>query len=92
MKKTIIAQIQVKANDVEKFIKLAKQMVKTSNNEKGCITYELFNHIDSKGRFLFFEEYSNQEAVNYHNTSDHFHQFLSDVTNMLSSEPIITNY
>ncbi|SEB53028.1 Quinol monooxygenase YgiN [Tenacibaculum sp. MAR_2009_124] len=92
MKKTLIAQIQVKANDIEIFIELAKQMVKTSNNEEGCITYELFNHIDSKDKFLFFEEYSNEDALNYHNTSDHFHQFLNDITHKLVKEPIITKY
>ncbi|CAM1357441.1 putative quinol monooxygenase [Tenacibaculum halocynthiae] len=92
MEKIIIAQITVKENQIVTFLKLASEMVKTSNQEEGCITYQLLNDVYNKSSFLFYEKYQNEKAVKLHNTSFHFNAFLNDISSLLSKEPIINIY
>ena len=92
MKKIVIAQISIKEAQRNNFLALAKEMIKISNAEKGCIMYRLLEDIEQDNQFLFYEEYSNQQAVDHHNSSSHFHDFLNNITNMLNAAPVINTY
>ncbi len=89
MNKTVIARLSVQQEYSSNFIAAAKKMVQDSNNETGCISYRLYRELDSLTDFIFHEEYTNQEAVETHNSSDHFKAFIALITPMLSAEPVI---
>lgn len=89
MKKTIIAQLSIQESKTEEFLNLAHIMVKSSNAEKGCLTYKLMQNTHLLNDYMFFEEYENIEAVNTHNSSAHFNSFLNAVKPLLNKEPII---
>lgn len=92
MQKVIIAQIAIQQGKENDFLKLAVEMVKTSNAETECITYQLHKDLFSEGNYLFYEEYINSKAVDAHNNSAHFHQFIKDITPLITKEPIINIY
>lgn len=92
MQKVIIAQIAIQQGKESDFLKLAEEMVKTSNSETGCITYQLHKDLFGEGNYLFYEEYIDRKAVDAHNNSTHFHQFIKDITALITKEPIINIY
>ncbi|MDO7138568.1 putative quinol monooxygenase [Algibacter lectus] len=89
MEKVIIAQISVQASKTEAFLKLAKTMVAQSNAEAGCLQYRLLNEVDKETEFLFHEKYVNAEAIEIHNASEHFLDFVKNITPLLAKDPII---
>ncbi|WP_024769173.1 putative quinol monooxygenase [Aquimarina macrocephali] len=89
MKKTIIARLSVQKESVEQFLTYAKKMVQESNLEEGCMTYRLYQEIGVVTEFVFYEEYTNMDAVDAHNSSNHFNEFISLVSSQLTSEPVI---
>ncbi|TPN85185.1 putative quinol monooxygenase [Aquimarina algicola] len=89
MKKTVLAQIDVKQNSVEEFLTLAKEMVIKSNAESGCLIYALYNAIEKENEFFVYEKYENEKAVEYHNSSEHFNSFIKSVMPLLNREPVI---
>ncbi|MEE3999375.1 putative quinol monooxygenase [Tenacibaculum sp. FZY0031] len=92
MQKVIIAQLAIQQGKENYFLKLAVEMVKMSNAEKGCITYQLHKDLFNEGNYLFYEEYIDKTAVEAHNNSAHFHQFIKDITPLITREPIINIY
>ncbi|TDQ27779.1 putative quinol monooxygenase [Tenacibaculum caenipelagi] len=92
MQKVIIAQIAIQQGKENDFLKLAIEMVKTSNAETGCITYRLHKDLFNESNYLFYEEYIDSKAVDAHNNSTHFHQFIKDITPLITKEPIINIY
>lgn len=92
MEKIIIAQLNIKEDKVEQFLELAKTMVTNSRQEKSCITYRLLNEIDKPNEFVFYEKYLNQEAVDFHNSSEYLKAFLQSVPSLLSEEAKIDIY
>lgn len=92
MEKMIIAQLKIKEDKVDQFLEHAKTMITKSRQEKTCLTYRLLNEIDKPNEFVFYEKYLNQEAVDMHNSSEHFKVFLQLVSSFLSEKPIIDVY
>jgi len=89
MEKIITAELSVQSDKIEAFLKLAKIVISKSNAEKGCLTYKLLKEFDHENEFFFFEKYENQKAVEAHNTSEHFKNFIDGITPLLSKEPVI---
>jgi len=89
MEKIINAQLSIKADKIEDFLKLAEIVISKSNKESGCLTYKLLKEVGKENEFFFYEKYEDQKAVDAHNASDHFKTFIDAVTPLLSKEPVI---
>lgn len=81
--------LKVKEENKDSFLQHAQSMITDSNLEKGCITYRLLQDINDSSTFVFYEEYINQEAMDFHTQTAHYHAFLSTVTPFLVEEPVI---
>ncbi|WP_136481264.1 putative quinol monooxygenase [Cognatitamlana onchidii] len=92
MKKVVIVQVSVKETKIEYFLKLAKNMVNESISESECLTYKLAKDLDNKNEFLFYEKYNNEKAVEKHNSSEHFKNFINSVVPLLTKEPLIESF
>ncbi|NSB12756.1 putative quinol monooxygenase [Clostridium beijerinckii] len=68
----IVAKSVIKNEQIEKYLKLAKELVDKSRKEEGCISYGLFQDINDSSIFTFIEEWKDEEAINLHNNSEHF--------------------
>ena len=89
MKKVINARITVKPESIEKFISLADIVVEQSNLEKGCLVYKLYQEAGNPSNFIFYEVYENQDAVDFHNSTQHFKAFIGQITELLAESPMI---
>lgn len=69
----IVAHNYVKADKVEEFITLAKQLVQTTREQDaGCVRYELLQDVKNPQMLTMLEEWENQESLNGHASSKHF--------------------
>jgi len=90
MKKTVVARLTIKKEAVENFIQFAQKIVEETRKEDGCICYSLYkNSFGQEDEFIFYESYKNQDALDFHNKSEHLKQFLTDITPLLAGKPIV---
>jgi quinol monooxygenase YgiN len=89
MKKVIIAQLSIKATKTDDFLKLTDIMIEKSLAEEGCTVYKMFKGVNSENEFIIYENYTNDQSVELHNSSNHFKHFINLVTPLLTKEPVI---
>ena len=89
MKKAINARLNVKPESIEQFLNFAKVIVAASNLEPGCLVYNLYQEVGKPSNFIFYEVYINQEAIDFHNSTDHFKTFIGQITSILDGNPKI---
>jgi len=92
VQKIISAQVFIKPDKVDAFLAATQSLIEKSRAEEGCIIYTLYQDPQDKTRFMFFEVWKNQAAVDYHFSTEHFKQFGATLDEMASAPPIITIY
>ena len=92
VKKIISAQVFIKAEKVDAFLALSKDLIEKSRAEAGCISYSLYQDPDDKTKFLIFEEWKNQAAVDFHFATEHFIKLGEILGECASAPAIITIY
>ncbi len=51
-------------------------LLEPTRKESGCLAYELHRDPEHPGRFMFYEKFKNQVALDQHLNSLHFKKFL----------------
>ena len=59
----IVAENYIKEEYQKEFLKLTKELIILSREEKGNISYHLYQDINDDSHFTFIEEWQNQEAI-----------------------------
>ena len=90
VKKIISAQVFIKPEKVDAFLAATKDLIEKSRAEEGCISYSLYQDPHDKTKFLFFEEWKNQAAVDFHFSTDHFVNFGATLEDCASAPAVIT--
>jgi quinol monooxygenase YgiN len=81
----IIAKVNIKPDKVTDFVSAAKEIIAKSNQEAGCVFYQLYQDPYDHAKFVFVEEYKNQTAVDFHFATEYFKSFGSKIGDMISS-------
>ena len=92
VKKIISAQVFIQAEKVDEFLEATKSLIEKSRAEEGCISYSLYQDPRDKTKFLFFEEWKNQAAIDFHFSTEHFQQFGEMLNECASAPAVITIY
>ncbi len=83
----IIAKSLIIDNEIEKAIKLYKELVKKTVQEEGCISYKLFQDINNKNMLVIIEEWENEACFEAHKESEHFTKLVPQISKIrISSE------
>ena len=61
-----------KDGDEAKMKELLSAMVIPSKAEDGCIFYEIFQYADNKRKFMAYESWRDEKALDGHKTSAHY--------------------
>lgn len=85
----LVAKFIVKEDRIEEFKKYAKEIVSETRQEKGCISYQLFQDVNDKKILTFIEEWENLEAINNHNNSNHITELLPKLIETFKEEPVL---
>ncbi|MDR2848431.1 MAG: antibiotic biosynthesis monooxygenase [Bacteroidales bacterium] len=91
-KKVISARVFIKADKVAEFIADTKSLLELSRAEEGNVSYSLFQDPEDPTKFLFFEEWKNQAAVEVHFATEHFKKFGETLAAFGSQPADITIY
>jgi quinol monooxygenase YgiN len=86
----VIAKFFVAQNKIEKFIILSKELVKNTQEEKGCIKYELFQDDKKNNIFSIIEEWKDNCALENHFKSKHFLEIIPQLETLIT-QPIEVN-
>ena len=79
----------VKPETIEQFLYQAKIIVEKTNAEIGCFFYKLYQEVGNPAGFIFYEIYENQEAIEFHNSSDYLKTFLANTSGLLYEDAIV---
>lgn len=71
-------------------ISLCTGMIAPSRAEQGCIRYSFYQDLGHSDRFFFYEEWTDQGAIDRHNRSPHFLAFQPVFPTLILGEPEIT--
>jgi quinol monooxygenase YgiN len=70
--------------EAERVAAILRRMVPLSRAEPGCVAYVVSRVADDPRRFLLFEEYADEAALQAHSDSDHFrHHVLGEALPLL---------
>lgn len=90
MKKVVVARLSIKPEKVDQFLQAAEKIVNETCKEDGCKTYVLYkSSFNPENEFIFYEEYQDQKALDFHNDSSHLKEFLAAITPLLIGAPIV---
>lgn len=82
---TIVARCSVKAEKVDELVELALDLVKSSRNESGNVSYNFYEDLEDPTKFMFIEVWKDQAAIDSHNAAPHFLNFVE------KAEPLLTD-
>lgn len=80
----IVAENYIKEEYQKEFLKLTKELIILSREEKGNISYHLYQDINDDSHFTFIEEWQNQEAIDEHNQTKHFITIVPQIKSFAS--------
>ncbi len=81
----IVAKMLVKAEELEKFKGLAKELVQKSHAEKGNVFYSLNESTNNERELAFLECWKDQSAIDTHNATEHFKGILPKLAELCES-------
>ena len=64
--------VPVKAEDRAAAVEVAKELVKKSLNDKGCVAYDVFESATRDNVIMICETWENEECLDAHMKSEHF--------------------
>ncbi len=64
-------------------IRLAATVAQPSRAEAGCISYNFYEQQPATNEFLFFEEWADQAALDFHFQTPHFKEFMQQFPELI---------
>ncbi|WP_144701945.1 putative quinol monooxygenase [Fictibacillus phosphorivorans] len=88
----IHAGLTVQKNKEEAFLAEVKTLVEASRAESGNIQYDLKKDTEKEATYMMVEVWENQEAVQNHNTSEHFVAFGKKAASFMAAPTDVKVY
>lgn len=85
----VVADLRFKQDHLEEVLPLLMKLVKDTNEEKGCISYELVQDSKDKGIFYTLEVWESQADLDVHLNSEETKGVLEKAADFFSQEPAI---
>ena len=73
---SVVAKNIVKNNRTEEFKSLAKELIKETLKEKGCIEYSIYEDSEKNNILTFIEKWENMEVLKAHFETPHFKKIV----------------
>jgi len=86
---TIVATITVKPEYKDDVMKAVKTVVDATRKEAGNIFYDVFEDVKNPLKLFFIETWKSQAAIDSHNKSVHFNDFVKAVDGKATLEATV---
>lgn len=90
--RVIAGKFTVKPEKREEMIRMAQTLYAPSRAEAGSVSYNFYQDSADQNTFLFFEEWKDQAAINYHFQTSYFKQFADKFSELIVGTPSIKVY
>ena len=77
--------VHVKPDTREQFINITKLLVVETRREPGCLFYGCYQDLTDPDRFMFYEEYADQAAIEAHGAAEHRNRWFGVVGALLAA-------
>lgn len=81
----IHAHLQVKPDQEQAFLNESKTLIEASRKEQGNIQYDLMKSVEQEGHFTMVEVWKDAQAIEAHNSSEHFTAFSKKAAGFMSA-------
>jgi quinol monooxygenase YgiN len=88
----VYAKSNVKEENAEKFLELAKKLVEETRKEKGNVSYELIRGLEDRTAFAFLEKWESPEILAAHMKTQHFTSLVPKLGELREGSPDIITY
>jgi len=78
----IVSEKYIKADCIEQFITLAKELVSCSQAEEGCVSYNLNQAINDSTNFVILESWETMDALDKHKITNHFIRIVTQLNDL----------
>lgn len=85
MEVRVIASLVAKPEFVAEIKAAVHQVIDPSREEKGNLQYDLHTESGQEGSFVFFERWASDDALEKHNKTEHFKEFVKALEGKLES-------
>ena len=79
----VTGRVQIPAELREQFLAIATEMCSASRADDGCIGYRFYADLEQPDRYVFIEEWRDDEALQSHFTQPHTARFMGALVPML---------
>lgn len=83
---SIVAKFVVNPDKEKEFLALTKELVKASNEEKGCVEYGLHKDVNKEHTWCMLEKWKDQDTIDEHNSSKHYTSIVPQLVKMATVE------
>ena len=67
-----VVKTVIKPDRIEEYRELMRADIIGSREEPGCIRFDMLQELGSTNKFIIYETYANEEALNHHLNTSHF--------------------
>lgn len=88
----VIARISSKAEATAQVRQVLQELVGPSRKESGCVSYELFEEVESPPDFITVEQWADERAFDAHMATPHVAQAIAKAGSLLAQPPLIHHF
>ena len=87
---TVVARFKAKAGKEAQLRGELLKLISPTRSEEGCVNYDLHESSEHPGEFLFYENWTSQEALDKHLQAPHVKSLLGKSDQLVAEQPEIT--
>jgi len=84
----IVAIMTVKPEAIKDILPIYQKLVQGSQEEDGCIFYNLHQDVSDSTKFVMLEEWKSQAAIDFHNNTEHYKAFQEASKGMIEKSEV----
>jgi quinol monooxygenase YgiN len=89
---TVVAEMVAKPGREAELTEELLRMVEVTRKEDGCVQYDLHVSTEHTGNFVFYENWTTQEALDRHAASAHLKAFGTKAEDLLTQPARVATY
>ena len=83
----VTGRVQIPEEHRARFLAVATEMCRASRGDAGCVGYRVYEDAEQPGRFVFIEEWQDDEALQAHFRRPHTGTFMGELPGLLGEAP-----
>ena len=88
----VLAQFQIKPDRIDDFLSAVEPCINLTNEEKGCVTYNIHQDRANGNKFMMIEEWASRAALDEHLETDHVKAFSAKMESLAEKDAVISIY